>query len=160
MWRKIPDTLEIPIWKEMAEELLGSRVEGLAARSLSLRIKFMQENLTKLQMNIVLFIGMLSRFCGKDRAIIPKLSDFELCGVSKTKIGAQLEALVEAKVITWEKGTDANYFEIRKLKDWETTPNVGFHLQRTRELLMLNMRDAGIDTDVIIEKILTKHNLI
>lgn len=58
---------------------------------------------TKRQMKIIGFILM---FCMHNRGIecyIPTLASFEICGVTRTKIRAEIEKLEKINVLSWDR---------------------------------------------------------
>lgn len=98
-----------------------------------LRCKF-----TGRQYSILRFILRLSWGCGRKTAVIPKLVDFELCGVGKTHIRKELEHLVDMRIIGWNEHT--NEFDFNKNYDqWRVTPAKGWDEKRFKELLSINI---------------------
>lgn len=101
-----------------------------------IRIEVFRRDLTKRQKAIVWMVHLYSFSMGKDEAIIPKLSDFELCGVSKYKVKAELEKLIEINVLRWEK--DINTFSIISPLDWNAPVNDMWDQVRFDSLYELN----------------------
>ncbi len=109
--------------------------------------ELMMRDFSKLQRNILDFILRLSWGCGKKYAVIPKLKDFEICGVDHTKIKKQLCYLVNANVIRWEPAT--NKFSFNKDYDsWKISIVQGYDKNRLFELVRLNL---SCDDDTVAE---------
>lgn len=95
-------------------------------------------NFSKRQRNIIDFILTLSWGCGRPDAVIPQLSHFALCGVTKNNIRDELEALVAAKVISWEK-TESIFRFNKHFDQWQITPNKGSDAELMKNLIALNI---------------------
>jgi hypothetical protein len=120
-------------------------------KELLIRSEILKRDFTKRQVNIVFMIFTFSFAYGKENALIPKLADFELCGVSKTLIKKELEKLEEIKVLTWDR--DTNEFEINSPLIWEAPYHYGYSDIRSQELFLLNLKHANIDIDEIVNAI-------
>ncbi|MEC0170832.1 replication protein [Paenibacillus graminis] len=95
-------------------------------------------NFSKRQKDIILFIWRLSYGCRKKTAIIPKLKDFEMCGIGYQNIRKELDHLSSSKVIVWTK--DTNVFSVNKdYKQWQITPVKGWSEERFKELISVNL---------------------
>jgi hypothetical protein len=64
---------------------------------------YSSRNFTKRQTQIMALLLTLTIRQGGIRCYIPKLSYFEQCGISKTKIREELEKLEELNVILWDR---------------------------------------------------------
>lgn len=108
------------------------------------RIEFLRRNFTKRQMNILTFIYNYSFGFAKEWALIPKMRDFEICGISSIKIRKELEQLIEMNVIEWKQ--EENLFRIKSPREWIDAPyNSGFSFDRSLELRRINLSHAGIN---------------
>ncbi|MDY7043627.1 replication protein [Virgibacillus sp. M23] len=121
--------------------------KSLVFNSVMINTELLKRDFTKRQRSILVFIYNLSLSIGKERAIIPKLQDFELCGISKTKIKDELDKLIELNVISWDK--DSNYFQIINPREWKAPYHQGYNDARSQALFLLNLDDAGIDVNDI-----------
>lgn len=95
-----------------------------------------QFDLTKRQRSILTFIQSLSK--EKGLAVIPQLKDFELCGVSKTKVKDELERLVELNVIEWNK--TENFFSVQDKEKWQVKANKKWDDKRYHSLQDMQRR--------------------
>jgi hypothetical protein len=128
-------------------ELLAERLKDISPlemsqytiKTIAIRSEMIKRDLTKRQYNILATIFILSYM--KDYAIIPKLMDFELSGVSKTLIKKELDKLVEMSVITWDKCN--NHFSINDPMVWDAPYHYGYSNQRAEELFQLNLNQIG-----------------
>ena len=100
--------------------------------------ELLRSKFTQRQYSILRFILRLSWGCGKKTAVIPQLKDFELCGVLKTHIKAELEHLIGMKVITWNRHTNEFGFN-KDYEQWRVTPAKGWDGARFKELLSINL---------------------
>lgn len=132
------------------EMLVRQQSKEQSFKHFFLQTEMFKRNLTKRQRSIVSFISVLSTFYSKEKAIIPKLMDFELAGISKTHCGAELEKLEKMKVITWDR--ESNEFGILDPSGWEAPINAGYNKDRARELFFLNLNHAGIEVERIIKE--------
>jgi hypothetical protein len=123
---------------------------NLAMRDLYIRSELLKYDFTKRQRSILTFIFGLSYDFGKNTAVIPKMKDWEICGIQPAKAQSELKKLVNMDVITWNKET--NEFGIADPRGWKAPINEGYNQSRARELFVLNLKHAGIDVDSIIKK--------
>jgi hypothetical protein len=101
--------------------------------------ELIRRNFTKRQKDILLFVWRMSYGCNLKVAFIPKLKDFEVCGVPATHIKSELKHLENAKVINWVK--DEKLFSINKDYDlWQITPVMGWESERFNALIHLNLK--------------------
>jgi hypothetical protein len=126
----------------------GLELENVVYKSLSVRTEMLKRDLTKRQVNIIHFIYALSYI--KDYAIIPKLQDFELCGISKTLIKKELEKLININVITWKK--EENYFRLNEISEWNAPYHYGYNSVRAGELFEMNVKLVDFDNKKLVEE--------
>lgn len=100
--------------------------------------EIIRRDFSKRQKDIILFIWRLSYGCQKKTALIPKLKDFELCGIGQQNIRKELDYLTCSKVISWEKET--NIFSVNKdYEQWQISPVRGWDEDKFRELISKNL---------------------
>ncbi|MFD0868796.1 replication protein [Paenibacillus residui] len=101
--------------------------------------EIIKRKFTQRQRDIIDFILTLSWGCGsKPSALIPKLKDFELCGVGKNHIKNELEILESKRVIFWDR--EMNLFQINKHYDqWEIEIIGKYNKEKMNELISLNL---------------------
>ncbi|QJC52923.1 replication protein [Paenibacillus albicereus] len=100
--------------------------------------ELIRRDFSKRQRNIIDFILTLSWGCGRPDAVIPQLSHFTLCGVTKNNIRDELEALMAAKVIGWEKSEGIFRFN-KHFDQWQITPNKGHDAELMKDLIAINI---------------------
>ncbi|MFB5761145.1 replication protein [Paenibacillus medicaginis] len=101
--------------------------------------ELIRRNFTKRQKDILLFIWRLSYGCNLKDAFIPRLKDFETCGVPATHIKKELLFLENSQVIAWDK--DEKLFAIRKNYDlWQISPVMGWDSERFNFLIHQNLK--------------------
>lgn len=101
--------------------------------------ELIRRNFTKRQKDILLFVWRMSYGCNLKVAYIPKLKDFEICGVPATHIKNELKHLEDAKVINWDRKD--RLFSIDKNYDlWQITPVMGWETERFNALIHLNLK--------------------
>lgn len=131
----------------------------------SISEEIMMQSFTKRQRSILDLILRLSWGCNKKEAVIPKMKYFELCGVPNSKIRAELDYLVSAKVIFWEEAV--NKFSFNKYyNEWKISIVKGYSKEILNELVHLNLKissensinnyvdnpvDNSVDNDIEIE---------
>ncbi|MHA6530227.1 replication protein [Paenibacillus sp. BAC0078] len=107
--------------------------------------EIIRRDFSKRQKDIILFIWRLSYGCRKKTAIIPKLKDFEMCGIGYQNIRKELDHLSSSKVISWMK--DSNVFAVNKdYEQWQITPVKGWSEERFKELISVNLVERRIFT--------------
>ncbi|MCY9593754.1 hypothetical protein PC41400_21730 [Paenibacillus chitinolyticus] len=100
--------------------------------------EIIRRNFTKRQKDILYFVLRLSYGCRNKSAFVPKLKDFELCGVGKTHITNELKYLVECRVIAWDKAECA--FAINKdYEKWQVSPVAGWNREEFNNLIHQNL---------------------
>ncbi len=104
----------------------------------SISEEIMMRDFTKRQRSILDLVFRLSWGCGKKSAIIPRQKDFEVVGIGESKIRQELNWLVSANVLSWNKETN----ELSFLKDfdrWSVSLVPGYNRIRFNELLHKNL---------------------
>lgn len=104
----------------------------------SIQEEIMMRDFTKRQRSILDFILRLSWGCGKKTAIVPRQKDFSLVGIDETKINAELQWLVNAKVITWNRNSGEFAF-IKDYEQWKVSIVPGYNKERFAEILHMNL---------------------
>lgn len=100
--------------------------------------EIIRRDFSKRQKDIILFIWRLSYGCQKKTAIIPKLKDFELCGIGYQNIRKELDYLVSCRVISWD--TEDNLFTVNKdYEQWQISPVRGWDEEKFKELISKNL---------------------
>ncbi|ASA20906.1 replication protein [Paenibacillus donghaensis] len=106
--------------------------------------ELIRRDFSKRQKDIILLIIRMSYGCRKKMASIPKLKDFEICGISPQNIKKELKLLVSSRVISW---SDGNVFSVIKdYEQWQITPVSGWDEVRFKELLSLNLSEGRSKT--------------
>lgn len=72
----------------------------------------LQRDFSKRQKDLLLFIWRLSYGCQRKNAYVPKMKNFELCGVPETKVKTELVYLEKSRVLFWDR--ESRTFEINK----------------------------------------------
>ena len=98
----------------------------------------MTRDFTKRQRSILDLILRLSWGCGKKTAIIPKQMDFQTVGIARSKIHNELEWLVNAKVIEWNRETNTYSFQ-KDFDQWAVSLVPGYDRKRYDNLLHINL---------------------
>jgi len=106
---------------------------------IDLQFEIFRRAFTKRQRTIIHFICLLSFELDKPSAIIPKLQDFELCGIAATKIKEELVALTEARVIRWDKTLHEFQMNLDYVQ-WEIPLNNKWKESRFEDLMHINKR--------------------
>ena len=97
-----------------------------------------RRDFTKRQKDILFFIWRLSYGCQKRTAYVPKMKDFELCGVPATKIRPELEYLEKCRVMFWDR--DDHIFEINKnYEEWFVSLVKTWDEVKFNDLIALNL---------------------
>lgn len=107
----------------------------------SINEQIMVSDFSKRQRKILDLILRLSWGCGKKYAIIPHQNDFEIVGVYKTDIKAELDYLVQSKVI-FINGD--NYQFNKDYDQWRVSLSRKYTPQRVSELLTLNLKAVSV----------------
>ncbi|WP_026572470.1 replication protein [Bacillus sp. UNC438CL73TsuS30] len=114
----------------------------LSNQEMFIRMEVLRRNFTKRQMNIISMILSLSFYIGKEKAIIPKMRDWEIAGISKIKARSELTQLVELGVIEWDE--EKNIFSLTDPRGWKVKYHSGYNDERASEIFLLNLKDTGI----------------
>jgi len=121
--------------------------------------QIMAREFTKRQRNILDLILRLSWGCGKKYAIIPNLKDFEVAGVRRTHVKAELEFLDKSRVIKWVR--ESNLFVFNKDYDtWVVSYTRTHDEKRLDELIHINLQDKkqGAPYESLINNLLGYQN--
>ncbi|AYA77386.1 hypothetical protein DOE78_19090 [Bacillus sp. Y1] len=154
-WAGLTHERIVTIYSDLFDEVvINRRNKDLAIKEVMILAEVLKRDFSKRQLSILGLIMTFSYFYGKETALIPKLSDFELAGISKTKINVELSKLVELDIITWTRGRDANEYMINDPRQWKAEYHKKYNDIRSRELFFLNLKHAGIsfNLDEIIAK--------
>jgi hypothetical protein len=117
-----------------------------------IRAEIIKRDFKKRQLNILSFIFIFSYGYGKEWALIPKMKDFELAGISKIIIRKELNQLLDMGVIEWKQ--DENLFRINDPRKWHGVPyHNGYNDDRARELFFMNLKHAGIEVNHILNSL-------
>ena len=148
-WAKHTHERILTVYKEIVEEYaLKNRNMDLAINEMLIRAELLKRDFTKRQLVILSYIITFSYFYGKESALIPKLKDFSLAGISPTKIKDELTKLEEMHVIKWDKGKDYNEYRINDPREWTAAYHSNYDDRRSKELFFLNLKHAGADFDL------------
>lgn len=152
-WGKDVYENTLSLYRDMLEDsYLKLRNDSeLSTKELLVRINIFKHDFTKRQLNILSFIVTMSYLCGKHFAIIPKLIDFQVAGISLSKAKIELVKLEEMNVIKWDR--DENIFEICDPKRWTVPFNVEYNSDRNSQLLRLNLKHTGFDMLPLIKQL-------
>lgn len=117
------------------------------SNELTLRIEITKRKFTKRQLNILDIIYEFSYPFGKEKALIPRLQDFELSGISNTKIREELDKLIELNVV----GEDARFglYWLKDPDEWKVKRHNNYSSERCGELIVLNLRDGSANVENI-----------
>ena len=121
-------------------EIVNNRPSEIVKKHLMVAVTMLRRDLTKRQLNIIQLISMLSLLYGNETCIMPKLQDFEMCGVSKTLVNKELTKLVDLGIITWVKENNTNIFSINDITEWKAPHHYGYSETRATEIYGLNLR--------------------
>lgn len=136
----------------IAEEIKSqSKDINLIMNEFLIRTEALKRDFTKRQMNILGLIFTFSFGYSKEWALIPKMKDFELAGISSIKIRSEIDQLVEMGVIKWNQVE--NLFSINDPRKWTVKYHNGYCDNRSRELFILNLQHSGFDAEAIKAKI-------
>lgn len=117
--------------------------------------ELLMRDFTKRQRSILDLILRLSWGCGKKYAIIPRLKDFELCGVSRTKIKAELEYLTNARVIEWDRYENRFMF-CKDYDSWKISIVLNYDRELLNHLIHINVLDATAQNGNLVTETATK----
>lgn len=123
---------------------------NLIMKEMLVRAESLKRDFTKRQMNIIGFIFTFSFAYGKEWALIPKMKDFEIAGISSVKIRNEIDQLIEMGVVNWNQ--EEMLFCINDPRKWTAPYHSTYNDVRSRELFVLNVQHAGIEIGVLTEK--------
>jgi hypothetical protein len=140
------------------KELEKNKSDEILVKEVLVLTEILKRDFSKRQLNILWMIFATSYYFGKNRAIIPNLSDFELCGVGKGKIREELDKLIEMNVIKVEK--EFNYYTIKSPLNWTAPHHNTYNDERSKEIFFINLADTGVDKrildDLVTKSIISK----
>lgn len=148
-WAKQTENRALNVYKGVIDKHYINRDDDIVMKELLVRAELLRRDFTKRQMNILLLIITFSYPYGKESALLPQVSDFELCGISKTKAREELDKLVEHDIINIAD----NYYTIKNPTEWKIPYHKGYVDTRSQELFMLNLGDADFDVEEIKRKV-------
>lgn len=138
----------VAAYGEIVQEVQDNRNNiDLLLKEQLIRVEILKRDFTKRQMNIIGFILAMSLAYGKEWAVIPKMKDFELAGISSIKIRSEVDQLVDKGVIIWNQGE--SLFSINDPREWTAKHHSGYSDGRIRDLFVLNLKHSGVDLDKI-----------
>lgn len=143
-WTKMGQERLTALYKDTILKILKKKFENLhiPEQEMLYRAEVLRRNFTKRQLKIISMIHTLSYYIGKERAIIPKMRDWEIAGISKIKARSELTKLVELNVVDWNE--EDNSFALKHPLEWEVEYHSGYNNERARELFILNLKDSGV----------------
>lgn len=152
-WSKLTYERTISLYKELLDEMFNgsNRDFDLLVKELLIRAELLKRDFTKRQLSIILFVFTFSFAYNKDSAYIPKLMDFQLAGISRTKIKSELRKLAEMNVITWNQ--EETIYTIEDPRFWDVPYNSGYNDERSKSLFIMNLDHAGYDVSKLVEKL-------
>lgn len=142
----------VTLYPELLKTLKEKQSDAMMYADLLIRAEILKRDFTKRQQKILGMIYTFSYAYGKEWALIPKMRDFEICGVSKIKIRKELDQLVEMDIIEWNE--EAHLFRMKDPREWKAAYISSYNDNRSRELFILNLRHANVDVDSLVESIL------
>lgn len=133
------------MYKPLLEEIQKGKYQDtdIIVRELLVRAEYIKRDFTKRQSKIISAIFTLSFSFGKEWALIPKMQDFELAGISKIKIRKEIDQLVDLGVIEWNQ--EEHLFKIKDPREWKAPYHSGYNDERSRELFALNLKHRNIE---------------
>lgn len=140
----------VNVYGSLVEEFQSKNDTDLAMKELLIRAENLKRDFTKRQMNIIGLIFTFSFAYGKEWALIPKMKDFELTGISSIKIRNEIDQLVEMGVVKWKQ--EEMLFSINDPREWSAPYHKTYSDVRSKELFILNVQHAGIDMTKLVEK--------
>lgn len=136
-------TVQVKLLEDLHEARHNVDFEFIVQEML-IRTEFLRRDFTKRQMTIMTFIYNFSFGFGKEWAVVPKMKDWEIAGISKIKIRKEIDHLVEMGVIDWNM--EENKFRLKDPREWiGASYNSGFNNNRADELFYLNLQDAKVN---------------
>ncbi|KZR59143.1 replication protein [Pseudobacillus badius] len=150
-WRQVLYQKALIAYLDSLEDRCKVRTRKSLLKELRIISEFLKRDFSKRQQNILIFVYTLSFPYAKESAFIPNMQDFELCGVSKTKIKEEIDKLVKMNVLDWDKPN--NTFTIKDPDMWEVPHHSSYSEYKARELFLANLKHADIELDEIIKRL-------
>lgn len=141
-WSEVAYERVTSLYSEVLKEVEKKKIENpyLGIQQLLIRGEMLKRDFTKRQMNIICTILTLSYLIGKEKAIVPKMQDWEIAGISKVKIRHELTQLVKMGVVDWNE--DEHAFSVKDIREWKVKYHSGYNDIRANELFALNLKDS------------------
>lgn len=152
-WAHMTHERMLTVYSKLIEDIQSGKHKSMefTIRETLVRTEFLKRDFTKRQLKILSMIFTFSFQYGKEWALIPKMRDFELAGVSKIKIRSEINKLVELNVLNWNQ--EENLFRINDPREWEAPYHSGYSDDRSRELFFLNLKHAKINVESILKSL-------
>lgn len=152
-WAHMTHERMVTVYSKLLEDVKNGKNKTMefTIKEVLIRAEFLKRDFTKRQLKILSMIFTFSFQYGKDWALIPKMKDFELAGVSKIKIRNEINQLVELNVLEWNQ--EEGLFRIKDPREWNAPYHNGYSDDRSRELFFLNLKHAQIDVESILKSL-------
>jgi hypothetical protein len=152
-WAKMTHDRMNGVYHKLLEDIHSGKHKTMdfTIKEMLVRAEFLKRDFTKRHLKILSMIFTLSFQYGKEWALIPKMRDFELAGISKVKIRSEIDQLIEMNVIEWNQ--KENTFRITNPLGWTAPYHNGYSDERSRELFFLNLKHANINVDDILKSL-------
>lgn len=116
--------------------------------------QLMVSNFTERQRRILDLILRLSWGCGKEYAVIPRQSDFEIVGVPEGHVKLHLNWLTEAKVIFRDKD---RYSFNKNYDQWRVSRSLAYTEDRLKTLVSINLAQKVTENGTLTENVSSKN---
>jgi len=115
--------------------------------------ELLKRDLSKRQLNIIMFIMRYSYGFKRKACQFENISDFEQAGISKTHIREELTRLDQSKIIFWDKVL--NIFQLNKNYDEWVLSNHSFYRKEKTEKLLKQELTRSQNSNQVVTKIVT-----
>lgn len=150
-WKNLTHEQTVNAYKELFLDIQSLSDIDIIIKGFLIRSEIFRHDFSKRQNLILMFIVTYSYLYGKEWALIPKLMDFELCGVGRTHIKKELIKLQKLNVVDWKP--EENLFNIKDPRGWGVPYNASYNEDRNKDIITMNLAHAGIDLASLREKI-------
>ncbi|MGZ7119965.1 MAG: replication protein [Methanobacterium sp.] len=150
-WKNLTYEQTVSAYKELFLDIRDLTDIDITIKGFLIRSEIFRHDFTKRQILILLFIVTYSYLYGKEWALIPKLRDFELCGIGRTHIKKELVKLQGLNVLKWNQ--EENLYGVKDPRVWGVPYNASYNDDRNKEIISINLNHAGIDIESLREKI-------
>jgi hypothetical protein len=131
------ESIEAPASEPEAESSKTTEAHLRVAHKINEAI--MQRDFSKRQRKVLDLILRLSWGCNKSVAVIPYQRDFEIVGISESKVKAELDWLISSRIIT----RDNDQYQFNKnFEEWQVSRVKPFQPDKLAKLVSLNIKDA------------------